>query len=80
MPRVTGNGFRLEYLGQNANGEFKMRNVVKFLKDESGATAIEYGLIAALVGVAIIATVSALGTSLSSVFAEVSSKLDTAVE
>ena len=80
MPRVTGNGFRLRVLGQNANGEFKMRNVVKFLKDESGATAIEYGLIAALVGVAIIATVSALGDSLSAVFAEVSSKLDTAVE
>ena len=72
--------FPVGVLGQNANGEFKMRNVVKFLKDESGATAIEYGLIAALVGVAIIATVSALGDSLVAVFAEVSSELDKAVE
>ena len=72
--------FLVGVLGQNANGEFKMRNVVKFLKDESGATAIEYGLIAALVGVAIIATVSALGDSLVAVFAEVSSELDKAVE
>ena len=71
--------FSVGVLGQNANGEFKMRNVVKFLKDESGATAIEYGLIAALVGVAIIAAVTALGGSLAEVLTEVSSKLDGAV-
>lgn len=72
--------FSVGVLGQNANGEFKMRNVVKFLKDESGATAIEYGLIAALVGVAIIAAVTALGGSLSGLFTAISSTLDTAVE
>ncbi|WP_457797128.1 Flp family type IVb pilin [Methylocystis sp. S23] len=47
----------------------------RFVKDESGATAIEYGLIAALIGVAIIAGVKALGTNLSSTFAKVSGNL-----
>ncbi|SDP85801.1 pilus assembly protein Flp/PilA [Phyllobacterium sp. YR620] len=40
----------------------------RFLKDESGATAIEYGLIAALISVGIIAGVRSLGSSLSSTF------------
>lgn len=48
----------------------------KFARDESGATAIEYGLIAALVGIAIIAGVRALGTSLDNTFSSVSSTLD----
>ena len=43
----------------------------KFLTDESGATAIEYGLIAAGIAVAIIAAVQFLGTNLSSTFNEV---------
>jgi pilus assembly protein Flp/PilA len=47
----------------------------KFVKDQSGATAIEYGLIASLVGVAIIAGVKALGTNLSGTFAKVSGNL-----
>ncbi|MBL8589101.1 MAG: Flp family type IVb pilin [Methylobacteriaceae bacterium] len=46
-----------------------------FVKNESGATAIEYGLIAALVGVAIITAVTTLGTKLSSTFDNVSGKL-----
>ena len=42
-----------------------MKNLVsRFMKDESGATAIEYGLIATLIGVAIIAGATALGQSL----------------
>jgi pilus assembly protein Flp/PilA len=42
-----------------------MKNIfARFVKDESGATAIEYGLIAALLSVAIIGTLTALGTSL----------------
>ena len=49
------------------------------LKDESGATAIEYGLIAALVSVAAIGALSAMGTSLTSIFGTVSTQLDTAV-
>ena len=40
----------------------------RFLKDESGATAIEYGLIAALIAVAIIGGVSALGTQTNTTF------------
>ena len=46
-----------------------------FLDDEQGATAIEYGLIAAGIAVAIIATVQALGTNLNSTFSSVSSAL-----
>ena len=42
--------------------------LLKFLRDESGATAIEYGLIAAGISLAIIAAVNGLGTSLSSKF------------
>ncbi len=49
------------------------------LRDESGATAIEYGLIAALVSVAAIGALSAMGTSLTSIFGEVSTQLNTAV-
>ncbi len=49
------------------------------LKDESGATAIEYGLIAALVSVAAIGALSAMGTSLTTMFTSVSGELDAAV-
>ncbi|MCR6643949.1 MAG: Flp family type IVb pilin [Terricaulis sp.] len=47
----------------------------KFIANEDGATAIEYGLIAALVGVAIIAGVGALGDSLDTTFQNVSDEL-----
>jgi pilus assembly protein Flp/PilA len=43
-------------------------HVMRFVKDESGATAIEYGLIAALVGIAIIAGARALGQQIGSTF------------
>jgi pilus assembly protein Flp/PilA len=49
--------------------------VSRFVKDESGATAIEYGLIAAGIAVAIIATVQALGTNLNATFSSVSTAL-----
>ncbi len=49
-----------------------------FAKDESGATAIEYGLIAALVSVAAIGALTAMGNSLSAMFNTVSSALSTA--
>jgi pilus assembly protein Flp/PilA len=53
-----------------------MKNLfARFAKDESGATAIEYGLIATLIGVAIILGASALGTKLNQVFNGLSSKL-----
>lgn len=46
-------------------------SVVRFVKDESGATAIEYGLIAAGIAVAILMAVQAVGTSLSGLFNKV---------
>jgi pilus assembly protein Flp/PilA len=51
------------------------RTVLAFLKNESGATAIEYGLIAAGISVAIIAVVNGLGTSLNTKFDSVSTQL-----
>lgn len=50
----------------------------QLIRDESGATAIEYGLIAALVAVAIIAALTALGTSLDGIFGAVSGELEAA--
>lgn len=47
----------------------------RFLKNESGATAIEYGLIAAGISVAIIAVVNGLGTKLKGTFSSVSGQL-----
>jgi pilus assembly protein Flp/PilA len=53
-----------------------MRNLIsKLLRDESGATAIEYGLIAALIAVVIIGAVTAVGTSLKATFTSVSNAL-----
>jgi len=46
-----------------------------FLKDESGATAIEYGLLAAGISVAIIAVVNGMGTKLKTTFSSISSQL-----
>ncbi len=50
-----------------------------FLSNESGVTAIEYGLVAALVAIAIIAALTALGVPLSSNFDEIGSNLDGAI-
>ncbi len=50
----------------------------RFVKDENGATAIEYGLIAALVSVAAIGALTALGTNLSNLFNTVSSSVTSA--
>jgi len=47
----------------------------KFIRDESGATAIEYGLIAALIAVAIIAAVELVGTNLTTTFNTVAAKI-----
>ena len=49
--------------------------LLKFLGDENGATAIEYGLIAAGISLAIIAVVNGLGTSLSTNFTSISTSL-----
>jgi pilus assembly protein Flp/PilA len=56
-----------------------LRTLGNFITDESGATAIEYGLIAALVSVAAISGFNALGSALADVFGHVADTLDTAV-
>ena len=52
-----------------------MNMITRFAKDESGATAIEYGLIAALISVAIIAILTTLGGNLVVIFTKVSTAL-----
>jgi pilus assembly protein Flp/PilA len=49
--------------------------LIRFLKDQSGATAIEYGLIAAGIAVAIIAVVQGLGTNLNTTFGTVQTSI-----
>ena len=64
---------------QNSGGttvEVKLKGLfLKFFSDEQGATAIEYGLIAAGISLAIIAAVNGLGTSLNSSFTSISTSL-----
>ena len=56
-----------------------MKNLmVRFIKDESGATAIEYGLIAVGISIAIITTVKAVGGGLNTTFSKVNTELGTA--
>jgi len=56
--------------------ENSMKNLVsRFVSDESGVTAIEYGLIAALIAVVIIVAVSVVGTNLSKTFSTVAGSL-----
>ena len=53
-----------------------MRNLIaRFVKDESGATAIEYGLIAAGISLAIITVVNGIGTSLNTKFGQINTSL-----
>ena len=53
--------------------------IVAFVRDEDGATAIEYGLIAGLICVVIITTITMVGSNLESVFNYISSTLDGAL-
>jgi pilus assembly protein Flp/PilA len=55
--------------------ELNMKTLVKFAKDESGATAIEYGLIAAGISIAIITVVKSLGSNLNTTFNSVATAL-----
>lgn len=57
-----------------------IKTIRNLLRDESGATAIEYGLIAALVSVAAIGALGSMGDSLSTMFGKVSSALSCAVD
>ncbi len=53
-----------------------LTNLRRFLKNEDGATAIEYGLIAALIGVVIITAVTKVGTNVSKTFTKIGSALN----
>ena len=55
-----------------------MKTLVRFLRDEEGVSAIEYGLIAALVAVAIITILKTAGTSLQQIFQKVADELTAA--
>lgn len=55
-----------------------LARLVQFIRDRSGVTAIEYGLIAALVGVAIIAGVQLLGGTVNQVFVDTNTQLESA--
>ena len=59
----------------NLQGPVMKKLALRFVNDDTGATAIEYGLIAAGISIAIIAVVNGLGTQLNSVFSSISSQL-----
>jgi pilus assembly protein Flp/PilA len=60
----------------NTNWRAKnMKSIKKFLADESGATAVEYGLMVALIAAVIITVVTTLGTNLNSTFNKVANKI-----
>jgi len=61
----------------NVEWRLKMKFLAKLKKNEEGATAIEYGLIAALIAVAAIVAMGALGNTLSSTFNKVDSEMQT---
>ncbi len=52
-----------------------MEKILRFFKEEEGATAVEYGLLAALIAVAIILTVTAVGTGLNTTFSNIAAQL-----
>jgi len=55
-----------------------LTTIATFIRDEEGATAVEYGLMAALIAAVIIAAVTTIGTSLNTVFNGISAKLTVA--
>jgi pilus assembly protein Flp/PilA len=57
--------------------EYKMTKLVRFVKDESGATAIEYGLIAAAMGLALVATMPLLAAAISGTFTSLAGHIST---
>lgn len=56
------------------------RKIIKAAKDDSGAAAIEYGLLAALVSVAAIGAFTAMGSSLEAIYGDVSDTLQTVID
>ena len=74
--KVPFKGVRLVSALHRCTWSDHMSTLVAFLKDETGATAIEYGLIAAGISVVIIASVNAIGSSLNSTFQLISDTLN----
>ena len=54
--------------------------ITRFAQDESGATAIEYGLIAALIAIAIITAANTLGTKITGTFTKVSNEIEAQID
>ena len=77
--KATGSGDQVRQPLDTVDQEYLMNKLIKrFVKDESGATAIEYGLIAAGISVAIITVVNSLGSQLKTTFSTITSQLATA--
>jgi len=55
-----------------------MKKLIRFFKDEEGATAVEYGLMVALIAVVVITAVALLGTNLSDKFSQVATNVSSA--
>ena len=73
---INGNSWRT--CCQQSGVKLMSKLFSRFLKDESGATAIEYGLIAALISVAIITGATTLGSTLNTTFQNISTHMTTA--
>jgi len=71
-------GATLHRAGEKALDKRSIQMLKRFLNNEDGATAIEYGLIAALIGVAIITAVGLVGDELNSTFTRIDSELTAA--
>ena len=63
-----------------SHGGVKMKKVMQFLRDEEGSNAIEYGLIASLIGLVIILSVTGVGTALKAVFTKADSTMTAAAQ
>jgi len=63
---------------QTRNGDEKMKKLIKFFKDEEGVVMIEYALIAALIGVALILTLGLVTNALEDIFGRIISALENA--
>jgi pilus assembly protein Flp/PilA len=68
-------GTRCSWVNEQRSEPAMKSLISKFLKNESGATAIEYGLIAAGIAIAIITAVNGVGSQLSTVFGNISTSL-----
>ena len=78
LPRLSAavsHGLRQFFIGATSMLAIMVAIFSSILRDQSGATAIEYGLIAALISVVIISAITAVGTGLAETFSSVSSAL-----